>query len=48
MQMPAIITDRTAREAFKDKVEVVMAVFVLSGFAYKKYKAHQDPKAVTE
>ena len=41
MKMPAIITDRSRREEFKDKVEVVMAVFVLTGFAWKKYQARQ-------
>ena len=29
MQMPSIVTDRKARENFKDKLEVVMAVVVL-------------------
>lgn len=38
MQMPAIVTDRKVRENFKDKVEVVMAVVVLTGFVHKKLK----------
>lgn len=52
MQMPAIVTDRKVRENFKDKVEVVMAVVVLTGFVYKKVKQHQETPipdvAVTE
>lgn len=36
VKMPEIVTDRKVREDFKDKVEVVMAVFVLTGFVYKK------------
>lgn len=39
MQMPSIVTDRKARENFKDKLEVVMAVVVLTGFVHKKIKA---------
>ena len=42
MKMPAIVTDRSARENFKDKVEVVMAVFVLSGFIYKKFQQNNE------
>ena len=49
MQMPAIVTDRKVRENFKDKVEVVMAVVVLTGFVYKKIKKTSTPDvAVTE
>lgn len=43
MKLPEIFTDRKAREDLKDKVEVVMAVVVLAGFAYKQYKKRQDP-----
>ena len=47
MRMPAIVTDRKAREEFKDKVEVVMAVFVLMGFAYKKLKGRNAVPTIT-
>lgn len=49
MNLRAILTDRKAREEFKDKVEVVMAVVVLTGFAYKKIKARSaTPNPVAE
>lgn len=38
-----IFTDRKSREDFKDKVEVVMAAIVLTGFVYKKIKARNNP-----
>jgi hypothetical protein len=37
-----ILSDRKAREDLKDKFEVVMAVVVLTGFVYKKYKNKND------
>lgn len=37
-----LFTDREAREDLKDKVELVMAVFVISGFVYKKFKNRND------
>lgn len=42
MNLPTIFTDRVARENFKDKVEVVMAVIVLTGFVYKKVRRGND------
>jgi hypothetical protein len=42
MNKPAIFTDRKARESFKDKFEVVMAVIVIGSFIHKKVKQHQE------
>ena len=42
MNTPAIFTDRKARENFKDKFEVVMAVIVLGSFLYKKSKQAKE------
>lgn len=41
-----LLTDRKAREALKDKIEVAMAVVVLTGFAYKKYQERQNPQPI--
>lgn len=43
MKIPNIITNRKAREDLKEKFEVVMAVAVITGFLYKRYKKSQDP-----
>lgn len=43
MRFQRYFTDRKAREDLKDKIEVVMAVVVLTGFAYKKYQERQNP-----
>lgn len=37
-----LIKDRKAREDLKDKIEVVMAVFVLTGFVVKKIKEKKE------
>jgi hypothetical protein len=38
MKLVSIITDRHARESIKDKVELVMAAFLVAGFVYSKIK----------
>lgn len=42
MNMPAIITDKKVRDEVKEKIEVVMAIFVLTGFVYKKIKDKKE------
>lgn len=42
MKLPEMFTNRKAREDFKDKMEVAMAVIVLTSFAYTKYKNRKD------
>lgn len=42
MNIQALLTDRKTREDLKDKIEVVMAVVVLTGFIYKKVKKPND------
>lgn len=42
MKMPAFLATREARDSFKDKFEVFMAVVVLTNFVYKKAKQSQE------
>lgn len=42
MKMPAMFTDRKARESFKDKFELAMAVIVIGNFIHKKYKESKE------
>lgn len=44
MKLPAIISDRKARDELKDKVEVVLAVVCITQFAYSKIKKHNNPQ----
>lgn len=48
MNIKKIFTERSAREEFKDKLEVFMAVVVLSSYAYKKYKESQETPEILE
>ena len=46
MNIKAIFTDRPTREAFKDKVELVMATIVISGFVYKKIQEKRGQSTI--
>lgn len=48
MQMPKIVTDKSARDDLKEKFEVVMAVVVLVGFAHKKIKNKNTPTPILD